>query len=194
MTVPRLLDLASWLLAAAAWAAWALLGNGRWGTERGDRLADAGTLVWGMATLVGSIVAGVAIAAALPWAGLPVPPWAARMLGAVVALVGVALREWAVMTLGPLFTQVLMIREGHRVVTSGPYRVLRHPGYAGTLVTVAGLAITLGNWASLALVVLGFFVSHLPRIRREERVLEDSLGKPYREFERTRKRIIPGVW
>jgi protein-S-isoprenylcysteine O-methyltransferase Ste14 len=44
------------------------------------------------------------------------------------------------------------------------------------------------------MMVVGFFAAHLPRIRVEERALEQSLGEPYIEFERTRKRLIPFVW
>ncbi len=42
--------------------------------------------------------------------------------------------------------------------------------------------------------IVGFFAAHVPRIRVEERALEESLGEPYLELERTRKRLIPGVW
>jgi protein-S-isoprenylcysteine O-methyltransferase Ste14 len=107
---------------------------------------------------------------------------------------GVALRQWAARTLGRFFTQSVMIREGHRLITSGPYRWVRHPGYTGLLVSLVGLAFTLGNWLGVVLVVVGFFAAHIPRITVEERVLEVGLGDAYREYERTRKRLIPYVW
>ncbi len=59
------------------------------------------------------------------------------------------------------------------------------------LVSLVGLALTLGNWLSVLLVVIGFFAAHLPRIRVEEKVLEENLGKEYRDFERGGKRLIP---
>jgi protein-S-isoprenylcysteine O-methyltransferase Ste14 len=59
---------------------------------------------------------------------------------------------------------------------------------------MVGLGLTLGNWLSIVLMVLGFFAAHLPRISVEEGVLETNLGEPYRTFEATRKRLIPGVW
>jgi protein-S-isoprenylcysteine O-methyltransferase len=130
----------------------------------------------------------------LPWAGFPGDPWLARVVGSLVALSGIALREWAIVTLGRLFTQSVMIREQHVVVTTGPYRTLRHPAYTGTLLTLVGLMFTLDNWLSVATVTVGFFIGHVPRIRVEERVLEENLGEPYREFERTRKRLVPGIW
>ncbi len=136
----------------------------------------------------------IAVALVVPWAGLPGEPWVARLLGSLVALSGVALREWAILTLGRLFTQSVMIREQHVVVATGPYRWLRHPSYTGTLLTLVGLMLTLDNWLSVIVVIVGFLVGHIPRIRLEERVLEENLGESYREFERGRKRLVPGVW
>jgi protein-S-isoprenylcysteine O-methyltransferase Ste14 len=86
------------------------------------------------------------------------------------------------------------VRTGHRLVTTGPYRAVRHPGYAGILLSLLGLALTLGNWLSVLLIVVGFCVAHVPRIRAEEAVLAAQLGETYLTFARTRKRLIPGVW
>lgn len=76
-----------------------------------------------------------------------------------MALSGVALCQWSVLTLGRFFTERVAICRDHQVVTSGPYRFVRHPGYAGTLLTVLGLALTLRNWLSLLVLTAGFFVS-----------------------------------
>jgi protein-S-isoprenylcysteine O-methyltransferase Ste14 len=57
----------------------------------------------------------------------------------------------------------------------------RHPGYAGSQVTLTGLGLTLGNWGSLVVLSAGTLIAHLPRIRVGERGQE-------------RKRLIPGVW
>ena len=185
---------ATWALVVVAWAAWVFLGSGRIRPEPGDRHEDRGTLVWVWAVTGGSLVIGISLAFAVPWARLPGEPWLARVVGSLVALSGIALREWAILTLGRLFTQSVMVRERHVVVASGPYRVLRHPAYTGTLLTLVGLMLTLDNWLSVVAVTVGFFAGHIPRIRVEERVLEENLGESYREFERTHKRIVPGVW
>lgn len=185
---------ATWFFVVVAWAAWIFLGSGRRRLEAGDKHEDRGTLAWAWAVTGGSLMAAVAVGLFAPWAQLPGEPWIARLLGSLVALSGVALREWAILTLGRLFTQSVMIREQHAVVATGPYRWLRHPAYTGTLLTLVGLMLTLDNWLSVVVITVGFFVGHVPRIRVEERVLEENLGEPYREFERTRKRLVPGVW
>jgi protein-S-isoprenylcysteine O-methyltransferase Ste14 len=140
--------------------------------------------------MAGAVVARLVVS----WAVIPGDPWLTLVPGSVLVVLGVGLRQWAARTLGPFFTQSVMIREGHRVITTGPYRFVRHLGYTGLLVSLAGLGLTLGNWLSVLLMVIGFFAAHLPRIKVEERILEQSLGDEYREFERTRKRLIPGVW
>ncbi|HEX7996058.1 MAG TPA: isoprenylcysteine carboxylmethyltransferase family protein, partial [Streptosporangiaceae bacterium] len=57
-------------------------------------------------------------------------------LGEVIAVCGIALRVWAILTLDRFFTFVVGIAQDHRVVQHGPYRVLRHPGYAGALLAL----------------------------------------------------------
>ena len=185
---------ATWVLVVVAWAAWILLGSGRVRPQPGDTHKDQGTLLWAWAVTGGSLVLAIALALMAPWARVPGGPWLTRVAGSLLALSGIALREWAILTLGRLFTQSVMIREQHVVVVTGPYRALRHPAYTGTLLTLVGLMLTLHNWMSVVAVTVGFFVGHIPRIRVEERVLEENLGESYREFERTRKRLVPGIW
>jgi protein-S-isoprenylcysteine O-methyltransferase Ste14 len=186
-----------WLV-AAIWLAWWIItaGAGYARPQPGDRIDHRATRVSVLAdlTLVVSMVGAVAAAIAVPSAALPADPWLTVALGSALVLVGVALRQWAARTLGRYFTRSVLIREGHGVITSGPYRAVRHPGYAGVLVAQVGLALTLGNWLSLGLMVIGFLLAHIPRITAEEAVLEESLGEQYRDYERTRKRLIPGVW
>jgi len=136
----------------------------------------------------------VAAALVVPCAAIPADPWLTLAAGSVLVVAGIGLRQWAASTLGPFFTQSVMIREGHRVITTGPYRFVRHPGYTGLLVSLVVLALPLGNWLSVLLMTAGFFAAHLPRIKVEESVLEENLGDDDREFERTRKRLIPGLW
>jgi protein-S-isoprenylcysteine O-methyltransferase Ste14 len=140
------------------------------------------------------MLGAIAAARSVPAATIAADPRRTAALGSALALLGIAVRQWAARTLGRFFTQSVTIRPGHQVVTAGPYRYVRHPGYTGLLVSLVGLGLTLGNWLSVLLMVLGFFVAHVPRIRVEEHVLEANLGQPYRTFEATRKRLIPGIW
>ncbi len=166
-----------WLI-AAVWCAWIVVAAGTGYTPSGprDKIADQATKVSLRAdavTLV-SMLGAVGAAIWLPSAALPGSPW----LGAVLVTSGLAVRHWAARTLGSFFTRSIAISPGHRVVATGPYRYVRHPGYAGALLSLVGLALTLGNWASVLIMVIGCLLAYIPRIKAEEAVLEESLDGP----------------
>jgi protein-S-isoprenylcysteine O-methyltransferase Ste14 len=114
--------------------------------------------------------------------------------GEVMAVSGIALRIWAILTLDQFFTFVVGIAPDHRVVQHGPYRLLRHPGYAGALLALLGVGIALENWLSL-LVLLAVPVLALGvRITVEEAALACALGAEYLAYADRTSRLIPGVW
>jgi protein-S-isoprenylcysteine O-methyltransferase Ste14 len=71
---------------------------------------------------------------------------------------------------------------------------VRHPLYAGALVTMAGVGLAFGNWLSLAVCIVLPLVAYLRRIAVEERALEAALGDAYRRYARGRARLVPYVW
>lgn len=121
--------------------------------------------------------------------------WDWVAMAALVAMVlGLALRTWAVLTLGAFFTMHLSIHEEHSVVQTGPYRICRHPSYLGAFVMYVASAVFLHAWiAALAgLVILP--LAFLRRIRWEEALLKDALGAPYELYCTRVKRFLPGIW
>ena len=82
----------------------------------------------------------------------------------------------------------------HRLVDSGPYRYVRHPTYAGALLTFVGLGFCFGNWLTTLFLTLPIMAAFLWRIRIEERALLDALGKNYRAYMKRTKRLIPRVY
>jgi protein-S-isoprenylcysteine O-methyltransferase len=116
--------------------------------------------------------------------------------GVALALVlgGLALRWWAILTLGRFFTVNVAVHDDQRVVESGPYQFVRHPSYTGLLLAFLGLAISFGNALSLALMLVPITLAILHRIRVEETVLLHSLGAPYADYARRTKRLIPGIF
>jgi protein-S-isoprenylcysteine O-methyltransferase Ste14 len=115
-------------------------------------------------------------------------------LGVVVAVAAIALRIWAILTLDRFFTFVVGIADDHRVVQHGPYRALRHPGYAGALLALAGAGIAVGNWLSLLLIVALPALALGVRISVEETTLAAALGTEYQAYASRTARLIPGVW
>jgi protein-S-isoprenylcysteine O-methyltransferase Ste14 len=117
-----------------------------------------------------------------------------RGLGVVhVLALGEALRGWAISTLGDWFQGALVVQDDQRLVESGPYRLIRHPAYAGGIVRAAGLGLVLDNWLSLALLIAGMTAFVAVRIRREEAVLIGGL-EPYATYRRRTARLLPGIW
>jgi protein-S-isoprenylcysteine O-methyltransferase Ste14 len=102
--------------------------------------------------------------------------WAPVAAGLGVLAAGVTLRVWAILTLGRLFKFVVVIQDGHRVVTSGPYRLLRHPSYTGALVGFLGAGIALDSWLSVLTLVLIPLLAIGVRIHAEEAELARALG------------------
>lgn len=161
--------------------------------HRGGSRVDHGSIV----AVATALAAGVLLAV---WSAMDVPAttvpgrWVTFVAGVVVMWLGISLREWAVWTLGRFFTVVVRVAVDQTVVTSGPYRWVRHPSYAGLLVTLVGLGLALGNWLSvLALAVLPM-IGLVIRIRVEERELLAALGEPYRQYAERHRRLVPGVW
>ena len=107
---------------------------------------------------------------------------------------GLALRWWAVLTLGRLFTVDVAIHADHRLITVGVYRVIRHPSYTGLLLAFLGLGLALEHWLSLACLLVPTTWALLHRIRVEEEALLAAFGEEYRTYRAHTRSLIPGVF
>jgi protein-S-isoprenylcysteine O-methyltransferase Ste14 len=141
-----------------------------------------------------AILAAVAIAVLLPGLRTFANTWWTLVLGVIVVFAGVALRSWAIVSLGRYFRREVTIEPGQRLVRRGPYRVLRHPSYTGVLLSIGGLGLAFGSWVGAAVAVLILFASMLPRIRVEERALAATFGAEYDDYARSTARLIPSIW
>jgi protein-S-isoprenylcysteine O-methyltransferase Ste14 len=113
--------------------------------------------------------------------------------GIALMWIGIAFRYYSMRVLGRFFTFQVAVHEGQSVVEAGPYRYIRHPSYAGALITLIGLGLALGNWAGLAAVVGCTMIGYAYRIRVEESALVAAIGEPYREYMGRTRRLIPFV-
>lgn len=161
---------------------------------RADKREDRGTKRILVGSMVVSLVLGVVAARRLPGLALPGDGWVWVGLGCVVAWCGIALRAWAIATLGRFFRRDVTIAADQIVVTSGPYRWLRHPAYSGNLLVALGLGLMLGNAGSVLVLAVVPFLGHVPRVRVEEAALARELGEPYRAFSAARARLVPRLW
>ena len=146
-------------------------------------------------TALGGVALGVLLTRRAP--GVAVtggPRWPLFVAGLVLMCAGIAVRQWAVATLGRFFTIDVRVQPGQTVVEDGPYRWVRHPSYTGLILTFLGFGLALGNWAALAVVFLVPTAGLVYRIRIEERALLEGLGEPYRRYAEGHRRLVPGVW
>ncbi len=115
-------------------------------------------------------------------------------LGETAILLGVALRWSAIRQLGGYFTRDVAVSSDQHVVQEGLYRLIRHPAYSGTFLTMLGVGLVVTNWASLASLLAFVFLGHLYRVAVEEKALVQTIGQPYLEYMRRTKRFIPWVF
>jgi protein-S-isoprenylcysteine O-methyltransferase Ste14 len=122
------------------------------------------------------------------------PAASAFALGMVVLLAGIGLRAWSFRTLGQYFTFTVKVSPDQTVVSSGPYRLLRHPSYTGLMLITAGIGLASANWLALAVTTMMWLAMILWRIRIEEDALLGALGDSYRAYAAEHKRLVPLVW
>lgn len=159
-------------------------------------IARARARDWTFAVIVILLAAAVlfaAWAARFRWAATG-GGWPVVAVGETVLAVGVALRLSAILTLDRFFTFVVGIADDHQVIRDGPYRVVRHPGYAGALLALLGFGIALENWLSAVVMLVVPPLVLAVRIRFEESALVGALGEEYRSYARRTAGLIPGIW
>ena len=117
-----------------------------------------------------------------------------RWLGVVMLAAGLVLRAWAMATLGHYYTRTLRTVDQQQIVNTGPYRVVRHPGYSSSLLIWVGYALGLGNWIAAALTLALLGAVYLWRVNAEEALLCTSFGPEYADYQRRTKRLIPYLY
>jgi protein-S-isoprenylcysteine O-methyltransferase Ste14 len=176
-------------------AAWVLLEVGVRVRERmqgkGRRDRDRATRVWIALALGAAIALAFTARSQAPSVRLPMP---ARTVGVVVMWLGLAVRVWAIAALGGAFRTTIEVDPDQAIVSTGPYRWVRHPSYTGLLLIVAGFGLSTGNWLSLAACVAVPLPALVRRIHLEEAELNRVLGEAYRSYESGRARLIPRLW
>jgi protein-S-isoprenylcysteine O-methyltransferase Ste14 len=122
-----------------------------------------------------------------------VPQWVV-IVGYVLVTGGIAVTTWA-QAVNPFFEPGVRIQKerAQQVITSGPYRFVRHPGYAAAIAMFVGIPLALASWrgllpAGLAIALL------VVRTGLEDRLLQAELSGYSDYARRTRHRLVPGIW
>lgn len=125
------------------------------------------------------------------WSAVPL---GLNLLGLAGVGFGMAMTFW-VMKVNTFLTTFVRIQQerGQYTVTTGPYRIVRHPMYAGNLVMFLGMPILLGSWWALIPGILNILVMVI-RTALEDRTLQAELAGYLEYTRRVRYRLIPGIW
>jgi protein-S-isoprenylcysteine O-methyltransferase Ste14 len=130
-----------------------------------------------------------------PFRGMfPSIPWTEMFLAGVTIVVA-AVSVWFVLagvrSLGEHWSLAPRLIAGHRLVTTGPYAIVRHPIYTGMLGMMVATGLAVSTWLSLSVaMVLGWYGTVL-RIRREERLLREAFGDEFEEYARRVPALVP---
>jgi protein-S-isoprenylcysteine O-methyltransferase Ste14 len=144
-----------------------------------------------------AIVVSTTCGLLLGFAGLGLVKSAWKILstiGLALILIGLVLRWTAILTLRRDFTVNISLRDNQMLVTDGIYRYLRHPSYAGSLLSFLGLGLAFANWLSTAIIFLPVLFAFLRRIKLEEEALHDHFGTEYEDYCRKTSRLFVGIY
>jgi len=143
-----------------------------------------------IAPLISWIVAGLDVR--FGWSG-DLPNFI-QIAALLVLQLGTLLGTWAMLSNRFFSSQVrIQTDRGHSVVRSGPYQYVRHPGYAGGLISWLAAPIFFSSWWAIIPTVLAIIASVI-RTAMEDRTLQEELPG-YREYaEEVKYRLVPGIW
>lgn len=139
-----------------------------------------------------SIVAFIIQPRWLDWSAVPLPVWV-RLTGLPLGLLFVISFHWMFRNLGHNITPTSMPRADATLITTGPYRWIRHPMYTFSLLMFTSLALLTASWFIAMSGVCAFILLAL-RSRIEEQRLIDKFGAAYREYQQVTGRFFPKWW
>ena len=115
-------------------------------------------------------------------------------IGIILLFSGTVLRGWAVWTLGRFFTLSVQTKEEQELIEAGPYRLIRHPAYTGSIMQLIGFPLGLRSWPGLIASAIIAALIYGYRIHTEEKALREHFGGKYEEYSRKTWRLFPFIF
>ncbi len=155
--------------------------------------SDRGSLAVFWVTITLGLVLSVIVASRWPAFEYRLPRTGLAAVG-LLFVAGLALRWWAILVLGRWFTVDVAIHADHQLVTSGPYRWVRHPSYTGAAMAFVAMALMFEHWLALPLLLVPVASAFLYRIHVEEQALARAFGSSWTDYVRTTSCLIPKIY
>lgn len=114
--------------------------------------------------------------------------------GAVMMILGMGFRLWAIYVLGRHFSLSVSVDSSQTLVHHGPYALLRHPAYTGSITTLFGFGLAWNSWSASGILLGMFAAIYGYRIHVEERALVDQFGPVYEDYQSRTWRLFPYIW
>ncbi len=116
------------------------------------------------------------------------------VLGILMIVVGITFRALAVRYLGKYFTPTVQIKDDHKLITTGPYSIVRHPSYTGAFLAIIAGGVVLESLVGFIISCTAMIIAYYVRIGIEEKELTANFGIAYEQYQKNTKMIIPYVW
>jgi protein-S-isoprenylcysteine O-methyltransferase Ste14 len=115
-------------------------------------------------------------------------------IGMTLFVIGLMIRIHSLLTLKQYFTYSVAKVENHKIIETGLYKFIRHPGYLGQLLIFIGISTSISNWLSILAMMVPITLGYLYRINVEERFMLEQLGEDYSNYQERTKRLIPMIY
>jgi protein-S-isoprenylcysteine O-methyltransferase Ste14 len=115
-------------------------------------------------------------------------------IGMALFVIGLIIRIHSILTLKQYFTYSVTKVENHKIIETGLYKFIRHPGYLGQLIIFIGISTSISNWLSILAMMIPITLGYLYRIKVEERFMLEQLGEYYLNYQELTKRLIPMIY
>ncbi len=129
----------------------------------------------------------------LAWSVVPLPLWL-RIIFAIAALLCVPLSLWVFRNIGKNVSETVLVKKGHELVTSGPYRWVRHPLYATALLLLCSASVMAESWFLFVYFVAAALAFRFEVIPQEEKRLVEAFGNEYREYQGRSGALLPKIF
>lgn len=139
------------------------------------------------------VLAYVAYPPWMAWSALALPP-RVRWVGVVLGLAMVPAAYWVFRTLGRNVSETVLTREHHELVTTGPYRVIRHPLYAMGIGLFLAVGLMAASWFILLFALIALVAIRVVVVPLEERELDAKFGDAHRSYRQRTGALLPRVW